>query len=172
MQFDATALTHAGAIAALRKGKTIPPILLIEELEKCDESALRWLLGVMDARGEIRKTNYNIGNTVTECRMLVICTVNNYQIFSKMMEGALASRHSHHVFCPRPSRAALGRILSREIERVKGNYLWIEPALKYVVDEEEVNDPRRVLAVALTGRDDLLTGKFQQALRATRTPTK
>ena len=43
MQFDATSTTEAGARRELRQLATIPPILVVEEIEKTDERSLRWL---------------------------------------------------------------------------------------------------------------------------------
>ena len=57
MTFDATSTTEAGARRELRQLANIPPIPIVEEIEKTDERSLRWLLGVLDTRGEIRGLN-------------------------------------------------------------------------------------------------------------------
>lgn len=165
LEYDATATTMAGAIKDLSERAEIPRILLIEELEKCDENSLRWLLGVLDHRAEIRKTNFKV-QIHKEVRMLCLCTVNDYDLFSEMMYGALASRFPNHVYCGRPSRKVLEMILHREIERVKGREKWIEPTLDYA-EKKGITDPRRVISICLCGRGQLLTGEYQKRLDRT-----
>ena len=170
LQLDATAMTQAGAIRILLESARIPPVLLIEEIEKVGEEMLRWLLGVLDHRGEIRKTNFNVGNVQREVKMLCLATANDIQSFELAMSGALASRFAHRLFCPRPSRTVLERILEREIGKASGRGEWIKPALEYCARHERTDDPRRVVAVCLSGRDGLLTGEYQRHLQATRRP--
>ena len=55
----------------------------------------------------------------------------------------------------------------REIEKVGGNPAWISPALDYCLDVEKTDDPRRVIAVCLSGRGGLLSGEFQRHLQQT-----
>ncbi len=62
MKLDATSTTEAGAQRILLEAAHIPPVLIVEEIEKTDEKSLRWLLGILDQRAEIRKTNFNIGH--------------------------------------------------------------------------------------------------------------
>jgi hypothetical protein len=168
MHFDATSTTAAGAKQLLIESANMPPILCIEEIEKADEQSLRWLLGVMDYRAEIRQVKFRTGMAVREVKLLCLATVNDLCLFNRMMDGALASRFSHKVNCPRPSREVLERILHREIDRNGGNPAWIKPALDYCVNEEKTNDPRRIITVCLCGRDQLLTGEYQKVLAATR----
>lgn len=162
LEYDATATTQAGAIKDLAERAEVPRVLLIEELEKVDENSLRWLLGVLDHRGEIRKTNFKV-QIHKEIRMLCICTVNDYNLFLDMMYGALASRFPNHVYCPRPGRAVLKKILEREVARVKGKTKWIEPTLDYA-EKKGITDPRRVISICLCGRNDLLNGSYQKRL--------
>lgn len=164
--FDATSTTKAGAERVLLETKDIPPILILEEVEKTDEKSLRWLLGVMDQRGEVRKVTHRT-NTAKSVQLLCLATVNDMDLFKRVMDGALASRFSHHLFCPRPDRDTLRMILEREIASHKGNPAWIKPALDWCIDEEKTSDPRRVIAVCLSGRDKLLSGEYQKCLRAT-----
>lgn len=167
--FDATSTTKAGAERILLETATIPPVLVVEEIEKTDEQSLRWLLGVLDHRGEVRKiTHRMVANRSVQ--LLCLATVNDMGLFSRVMDGALASRFAHQVHCPRPSRETLEKILEREILSHKGNPRWIKPALDWCLDGEKTTDPRRVIAVCLSGKDKLLTREYQKALKATMLP--
>lgn len=164
MEYDATATTQAGAIKDLSEREELPRILIVEEIEKTDENSLRWLLGVLDHRAEIRKVNFR-SNIQKETRMLTLATVNDYKLFSKIMFGALASRFAYHIHFPRPNRNLLQRILEREIDRVRGNKRWIKPTLDFAVSMN-IYDPRKVTAICLCGRDQLLDKSFQKKLQA------
>ena len=171
LEYDATATTQAGAIKDLKERENTPRILVVEEIEKTEESALRWLLALLDHRAEIRKTNYR--ETVQrEIKLLCIATVNDFELFSKLMYGALASRFAHKIYCPRPNEAILTRILTREIERLPDaenpDFLaharqWIKPAIKFALDHN-MNDPRQVTAICLSGGQELVTGRYQEML--------
>lgn len=165
LEYDATATTMAGAIKDLSERAEVPRILLIEEMEKVDENSLRWLLGILDHRAEIRKVNFR-QQIHKEVRMLCLCTVNDYDLFCDMMYGALASRFPNHVYCPRPGRKVLEQILLREVLRVKGKEKWIKPALDYA-EKQNITDPRRVISICLCGRNKLLTGEYQKRLDRT-----
>lgn len=170
LEFDATSTTQAGAIKELSDRDELPRILAVEELEKADDNSMRWLLGVLDFRAEIRKTTAR-AQIQRDVRMLCISTVNDYEQFNKVMFGALASRFAHKVYCPRPTDTILRMILKREIETVGGKLSWIDPTLKYAKKfDEPITDPRRITAIALSGRDELLTGKFQKKLDAVHGP--
>lgn len=170
LEFDATSTTQAGAIKELNDRDELPRILAVEELEKADENSMRWLLGVLDFRAEIRKTTAR-AQIQRDVRMLCISTVNDYEQFNKVMYGALASRFAHKVYCPRPTDTILRMILKREIEMVGGKIAWIDPTLKYAKKfDEPITDPRRITAIALSGRDELLNGTFQKKLDAVHGP--
>lgn len=165
IKLDATSTTEAGAQKLLLESSYIPPVLIVEEIEKTDEKSLRWLLGILDHRAEIRKSNYRIGHNAKNVKMLCLATVNDLVLFKKVMSGALASRFSHEIYCPRPSREILGKILEREVSRINGNLAWIEPTLKYC-DEKQLNDPRKVVPICICGKDKLLTGEYQKWLNS------
>lgn len=172
LTFDATSTTKAGAERILLETERIPPVLIVEEIEKTDENSLRWLLGVLDHRAEIRKVTFRT-IAAKSVKLLCLATVNDIALFRRVMDGALASRFSHHIHCPRPSRAVLQRILEREIERMGGDVAWIAPALDWCLTHEpehRKNDPRRVITVCLSGRERLLTGEYQRHLAATMDP--
>jgi hypothetical protein len=171
MHFDATSTTSAGAKQLLTEAAQVPPILCIEEIEKADETSLRWLLGVLDYRAEVRALKYRAGLVSKQVKLLCLATVNDFALFNKMMDGALASRFSNKVYCPRPSVATLTMILEREVKKAGGNTKWIKPALEWCMKEEKTNDPRRIITVCLCGRDKLLSGDYQKMLKATRPTT-
>lgn len=164
LEYDATATTQAGAIQDLDNREELPRILIVEEIEKTDPDSLRWLLGVMDHRGEIRKVTAR-KQIYRETRLLTLATVNDYPLFLKIMYGALASRFTYHLHFPRPDRTLLKRILEREVAKVKGDRRWIKPSLDYA-ESENIYDPRKVTAICLCGREQLLDGTYQRKLKS------
>jgi hypothetical protein len=166
-KLDATSTTKAGAENLLLELDVVPPILLIEELEKCNPLNLPWLLGVLDQRGEIIKTNARIGSQRKSAKCLCVATVNNLDELTRMMSGALASRFQHKIYFPRPNRTILEKILMREIIKVNGSETWIGPILDYVLNIEKVNDPRRAISL-LDGREKWLTNEYKDDLMAIR----
>lgn len=177
LRFDCTSTTKAGAEKVLLEAETLPPILLAEEIEKTSEDSLRYMLGLLDHRAEVRKTNYRIGMRQRTIKMLCLATVNDIDLFKSLMDGALFSRFSHKIYCPRPDREVLHRILLREILKPGkdgkpiGKAEWIDPALDYA-ETEGTDDPRRIVTICLSGGDDLLTGKYQKDLLSCKEPTK
>jgi len=165
MMMDATSTTQAGALRLLMDSPFIPPVLIVEEIEKAEDKSLRWLLGLLDTRGEIRKTNFRVGNQARNVKMLCLATVNDITLFQRVMSGALASRFAHKIYCPRPSRDVLRKILLREVVKAKGNTDWIEPALEFCIDEMGLDDPRQVIPICICGRERLLDGTYQEAIR-------
>ena len=165
MEFGGTQTTAAGAIRMMMDAPVIPPVLIIEEIEKVPDAPFLWLLSALDGRTEIRKTTIR-GMIHRKVPFVCVATVNDLELFESRHDGAMASRFSHKIYCPRPSEEVLKRILTREIESIDGNPAWIQPALNYCINVEKNTDPRRVIAVCLTGRDDLLSGKFQANLTA------
>src|SRR5262249_14599513 len=76
VRYDATALTGPGAIKDLTDREILPRIAIFEELEKVvKDEVLDFLLGIMDQRGEIRKTTAR-ANIQREAKMLVFASVN------------------------------------------------------------------------------------------------
>ncbi len=170
IKFDATSMTEAGVSKLLLESDFIPPVLIVEEIEKAPENHLRWLLGILDHRAEIRRTNFRIGNKARNVKMLCLATVNDLNLFKNSMSGALASRFAHEIYCPRPSRAVMEKILLREVERINGDTNWIEPTLSYCIDDKGLDDPRKVIPICLCGREKLLTGEYQKSLNAVLPP--
>jgi hypothetical protein len=168
LEYDATATTAAGAIKDLDSRDELPRVMIVEEIEKADEKDFRWLLGVMDWRAEIRKLNYR-QNIHRETKMLCIVTINNYQLFRRLMEGALSSRAGDAIWFPKPDRKLLQKILEREVEKIKGKKAWIEPTLDYA-EKVNMTDPRPVTAICLSGKDNLLNHSYQDRLLRIRMP--
>jgi ATPase family associated with various cellular activities (AAA) len=165
IEFDGTATTAAGAIKELAELEILPRVIVIEEIEKAPEATMQFLLGVLDLRAEIRKTTAR-GNIQRNTKLFCIATVNNEELFEKLQAGALASRFTNKIHFDRPSRETLSLILTREIAKVEGSEKWIGPTLDYC-DAHGITDPRQVIAIALCGGDDLLTGEYQAMLEET-----
>lgn len=170
--FDATSMTKAGVLEELIESPVVPPVLFIEEIEKCDEASLRWLLGVMDTRGQIRRTNYRVGNQAKHVRMCVIASANDVSLLRKLMSGALYSRFQNKIYCPRPDRVVMEQILKRECDEIAGKPEWIEPTLVFAYDKWCMTDPRDVITIMSCGGDDLMSGKYQRDYEATMHPSE
>lgn len=168
MEFDATATTAAGAIKELSEREILPRVIVIEEIEKADEKTMSFLLGVLDLRGEIRKTTAR-ATIQRNTKLFAIATVNDVGLFDKLQAGALASRFTNRIHFKRPSRETLALILTREVTKVNGDPAWIAPALDYC-DEKGITDPRKVIAICLCGGPELLTGEYQKMLAETEAP--
>ncbi|MBI2808712.1 MAG: ATP-binding protein [Planctomycetes bacterium] len=163
-RLDATATTKAGAENLLLEMDTIPPILIVEELEKCNEANLPWLLGILDDRGEIIKTNARVGSVSRKAPCLVISTVNNIKKFEEFQEGALCDRFNVPLYFSMPDRDLLRRILLREVNKIPGGKEeWVEPALDFALNVERTYKARRIKAIMTNGRDRLLDGSYQAA---------
>lgn len=165
LEFDATATTAAGAIKELAEREILPRILAVEEIEKSDEKALSFLLAVLDLRSEIRKTTAR-ATIQRDTKLFCIATVNNFELFSKLQAGALASRFANKIWFRRPSREQLEMILHREVAKIEGDFAWIPPTLDYC-EKQRITDPRQVTALCLCGREMLITGEYQQMLADT-----
>lgn len=166
---DATSTTEAGMRKSLLDEDAIPPeIIIIEEVEKVvSDNSLRWLLGIMDDRATIQQANYR-KTASRKVPALVLATANDYEQLRKMMAGALLSRFSSEIFCPRADRATLARILERDVKKLaNGRLEWIEPTLTFCHDEQRITDPRKLRRVCLSGKDQLLDGSYQVHLRKT-----
>lgn len=173
-EIDATAATKAGILEDLDNFAEMPRIIVIEEIEKAQGETLSFLLGIMDTRGEIRKTTART-KIHKDMKCVVIATVNNWQRFRELNYGALSSRFSNTVHFTRPNEELLTLILQREIDDVKGDgkkgsgkkfYKWIERTIAWIKEVDNW-DPRYAIAVCLTGQDDLLTDEYQTDLRST-----
>ena len=165
IMLDATSTTEAGMRKRLIEGESEPDVILIEEIEKVNETAIRWLLGVMDSRAEIKRENFNHSDCKT-VKALIIATANDMEKLGKMVGGALRSRFQNEVYCPRLGRDTLRKVLTREVWKVGGRVAWIEPTLVWG-EVNGISDPRKLIPVCLQGGDRLLTGEWQRCLTET-----
>lgn len=167
LEYDGTSTTMAGAQKELAEREEMPRVMIIEEIEKAPESSLPWMLSVLDLRGEIRKTTAR-GSIDKNVKMIGICTVNDEAKFKSVNSGALASRFALPLYFERATRDVLWSILDREVRGIAGDEAWIEPAIDFAEalnnkDQDVLTvDPRRLIAICLTGREKLLTGDFQR----------
>lgn len=168
VMIDATSATEAGIRKTLLDEDAIlPQVIIIEEVEKCPENSLRWLLGVMDDRATISQHNYR-RTASRKVPALILATANDYNLLKRMMYGALLSRFSNEIHCPRPNREILAKFLAREIAKVKGgNEKWIEPTLEFCFDKRSITDPRMLKRICLCGKDRLISGSYQKDLEQT-----
>lgn len=173
-EIDATAATKAGLQDDLDNFVEMPRVIIIEEIEKAPAELTSTLLSIMDTRGEVRKTTART-KINKEMKCVVIATVNNWKRFREMNYGALSSRFANTIHFQRPDEPLLTMILEREIDDVKGDgtkgsgkkfYKWIAPTLKWIKEVDNW-DPRYVIAVCLTGQDDLMTDEYFTDLRST-----
>lgn len=166
IRYDATAMTSAGVIKDLSEREILPRVAVWEECEKIpNKDVSSFLLGIMDQRAELRKVTART-NISKECKLYCIATVNDYNLFQTLQKGALASRFGVPVGFNKPSREMKALILAREIERVGGDDRWIDATLDYC-EEVGIDDTRAMIGICLAGRNELLTGKYQERLRRT-----
>lgn len=160
LKLDATSTTRAGLEKLFFQSLPfVPPIVIMEEIEKANEEALALWLGALDDRGEIRKVNFRV-NQVRRVRVLFLCTVNNKTRFDQMLANALSSRCCTQIHFPRPARDTLRLILAKEIRQHGGNMAWVEPALD-LANSLGVTDPRIVKSY-LAGGDRLLDKSYHE----------
>lgn len=167
LSIDATSTTEAGMRKLLLdEDEILPEVILVEEIEKAAHS-FKLLLGLMDDRGKVTQLNAR-RSASRSVKALVLASANDYGMLVKMDSGALLSRFNNEIFCPRPDREILGKILERDVSKVKGgNLAWIEPALVFCYDMRGITDPRQLRRVALCGKERLLTGEYQLDLERT-----
>ena len=169
MQFDATSTTQAGAQKELESREELPRVMLVEEIEKAAGDSMQFLLSLMDLNAEVRKVTAR-GNILRNTKMIVIATANDEAMLKRAAAGATYSRFANRVYFQRPSRDLLYKILQREVESLpNGNLAWIDPALDYA-EAVRTTDPREIIAICLCGRDELLTGVYQERMLRTGLP--
>ena len=165
---DAPTMTKAGFetwLLSRAKNNNLPEIVLVEEIEKVQPENLLCLLSVM-ASGYIQRTNARIGKVDGQMPILVWATCNDEELLKKFARGALWSRFTHKLPCARPSRELMWKILLREVEKIPGGKPeWAEKALFFGWDNLGMRDPRAICGL-LDGRDRLITGEYQEDMRA------
>jgi hypothetical protein len=169
-RIDATTSTQAGVLTDIlekQKSNSVK-VLLIEEIEKIDvQAAFRWLLGVMDQRGELRICNSKVGYVQEPFPVLVIATVNDIVKFNKVMAGALASRFSNVVYFPKMDDDCLRRAIMKTVEMIHPKMEWVNAAIAYCQKYESEADIRRMASIVACGRERLINGQYQEILKQT-----
>jgi hypothetical protein len=173
---DGTAMTSAGITKMLDEElETMPRFIFVEEIDKAPNDAVAVLLGLMDKRGELRKTTYR-KSISKDCRVCVFATANSFAKVRNMQEGALLSRFGNPIVYTRPSDDQMRTIINYNLEEMgiqhKNSSRWIDRALEWAKkwqDKLEIDtmDPRFLISMVVNGKDDLLSGKFQADLEAT-----
>jgi hypothetical protein len=167
LMIDATSTTEAGMRKALMDEDAIlPEVIIVEEIEKAKHS-FHLLLGLMDDRATVTQMNFRRTET-RKVPALILASANDYELLRKTESGALLSRFSNEIYCPRPGREILAKILEREIRKVKGGREeWIEPTLEFCYNQRRITDPRMLKRVCLCGKDRLINGEYQRDLEET-----
>src|SRR6266542_908637 len=144
-------------------------IIVLEEIEKVQPlDALLPLVSIMGS-GYLAKMNARIGNRGETTNVLVIATCNNEEVIREWRSGVLWSRFVHHLFCPRPGREVMRKILLDKVHKLGGNPGWVDKTLEFAFDilpeagVPPMDDPRELKGL-LDGRDRLLDGQYQQDL--------
>jgi hypothetical protein len=158
LKLDATTTTKAG-VEKLFLNTVIPPIIILEEVEKANEDWLRNWLSLLDERSEIRKVSHK-ETIVKDIDILFFCTVNDSEKFNNLLDGALASRCKNKIYFPRPTEETIKKILFRDVQENGGKVEWVEPAL-LLAKELNIDDPRVIISF-LSGGDRLLDGSYQK----------
>lgn len=172
-QVDACTMTKAGLeLLLMNRAKfgTLKPILILEEIEKCNDANVACLIQVMDSRGKIQRVNANtVREDVTsyKCDILIWGTCNNEASLQKFHDGAIWSRFSTKLDSERPDPALMRKILLREVGDIDGKEEWIEPVITFCYNElrghpkysKDFDDPRFARAL-LAGGDRLLDGSY------------
>jgi hypothetical protein len=163
---NAPALTKAGLEDQLIDraiAHTLPPFIYCEEIEKTGPENVIPLLGVMDERAILQKTNARVGNIVVEVPCLVIATCNDEALLRRVGDGALFSRFSFKLTCGRPSAGTMRKILQDECEKIEGDQKWVGLVMSFLEEYKGIlpdhDDPRQAKAF-LSGGERLVTGEF------------
>lgn len=166
---DATTSTQAGILSDLvERGPGGVKFLILNELEKVKNGGdeYRWLLGAMDERKELRVCNSKIGNIQMPFPVLVIADCNDIEKLKGFMSGALYSRFTNRVFCPRLSDESIFKAIQRYVKMINGKDEWIKPVIDYVRKEKGTDDIREMIAIVTDGRERITSGEYFNILRA------
>lgn len=144
----------------------LPPILIIEELEKTDPDNLRWLLSAIDTRQEIIKITAKEGVERRSVPFICIGTCNNLEKLQKMHSGSIASRFSNKVFVKDMDDSTLCKILIDNLHKIPNHDIrWAQAAIDLARELGEVS-VRKCLAIMFCGREKLLTGEYAKILKS------
>lgn len=164
---DGTTMTKAGLenfLLELHRLKELPDVLVVDEIEKQPLPNLFCLLNIMGS-GCLTKLNARTGNVRVPVRFTVVGICNDEDALKEFAKGALWSRFTQRLYCPRPSREQAVKILentgllmgfSPEMARQMA-----EAAIRFGYDDLEQRDIR-TLKGHLDGRERLLSGEWQK----------
>lgn len=170
---DGPTMTKAGLenwLVELAESSKLPEIIVIEEIEKQNKDNLLILLSLM-ASGKIMRTNSRVGRDEHKANCLIWATCNDEEELKNFRNGALHSRFTHKLYCARPNRALMHKILLKKIEERNGNPVWADIALKFADDLQAqmagllgkkviIDDPREIVGF-LDGGDRLMDSSYQ-----------
>ncbi len=146
-------------------------IIVLEEIEKVQPlDALLPLVSIMGS-GYLAKMNAHIGSRREIANVFVLATCNDESVIKNWRKGVLWSRFAHRLFCPRPSRELMKRILLDKVEKMGGNPLWVDKVLEFGYDLlpqtglAPMDDPRTLKGL-LDGGDRLMDNSYQLDLLA------
>lgn len=153
LKIDATKTTRAGLERLFfNELPQIPPVILLEEIEKSNPDDLMIYLGMLDSRQEIRKVTSR-GSFVRRVNSLVIATCNDMDKFERVAAGALASRFATQIHFPRPNIDILKMILCRYSNDHGIDNAPVDQVLELSQDCN-ITDPRRLCSYLLQSNFD------------------
>ena len=160
---DATSMTKAGLESWLLEqveARSLPDLMVFEELEKVESKDNLMCLGSVMASGYLMRTNARIGRVQVPCKFLVLATCNDEESLKAFRRGFLWDRFTNQSYCPLPDRETLRRILLDKVARIPGGRpAWADRALE-LADRLGVRTPRKVIGY-LAGRHRLESGAYQ-----------
>jgi len=173
LELSTPALTKAGLedlLLSKANSGSLPPVIYTEEIEKTEPSNVIPLLQVMDSRGAMQKTNARTGNVVVKVPCVVIATCNDVKLLQKVGDGALWSRFTVKLHCPRPGNQVMRMILEDECRAINGDPVWVDAIISFLNENrdklQDGTDPRRAKSM-LMGGERLMDGTFFDDYMAT-----
>ena len=165
LRVDATKTTRAGLERLFFNDlPVVPPLIIVEEIEKSSPDDLLIYLGMCDFRQEIRKITSR-GAFRRPINSLVIATCNSSDKFEKLAAGALASRFSTCIHFPRPDEQTIRMILERYASDHGIEAAPIDSVME-ISKVYNITDPRTLCSYLLqTNFDDI---KNNMALKSTK----
>jgi hypothetical protein len=159
LSLDATTCSKAGIEKLILEKSldgTLPRVLYLEEVEKVTPTHLLCLLQIMDRTGRITRTNARIGNVSAKADIVILSTCNDLNKLQQFEGGALLSRYNLKLYCARPNRILMKKILEREATEmgITINDATTEKILAFGFDILQTNDPRRMISF-LDGYDNI-----------------
>jgi len=160
---DAPTMTKAGLEKWLldkAEKKTLPEILVMEEIEKCDKDNLL-VLGSIMASGYIMRTNAIIGRKQEPARFLIMATCNDEQTIKEFRRGFIWDRFVNQIPCTLPDETTMHKILLDKIAKIPGGKPeWAQRVMELAA-KMSVRRPRKIIGF-LAGRTRLERGTYQR----------